>query len=76
MKVAEVAKRWGISTRSIYRMIDMGLIPTYQALTERPIFCTHVDEQFVEEVQQLLVGKEVNPNVIRTIAWELSKKEE
>ena len=73
MKVTEVAKEWGISTRTIYRMIRADIIPVYSDIASRPIMCFHVDKQLVEKVKRLLAGKEVNPDVIRTIIQEISR---
>jgi len=70
VKVAEAAKKLGISERSLYRLIKERLISYTLEVVNRPTLAYSVDDDFIYRVQQLLAAdpsKGVSPARIRTI---------
>ena len=60
MFVDEVAEAWGITNRSVYRMIEEGVLPTSSKTRDRPMILQltlhDVDDGIVQTVKSRLVG--------------------
>jgi hypothetical protein len=58
VKVEEVANELGISTRSVYRLIECGLLPaTNKVIGHKPIYGYDVDVEVVKKVIDRLPAK-------------------
>jgi len=57
MRIDEVAKKWNISQRSVYRMIKRGTLVVKIAPIKTTIYAWSIDEKLVEEVARKLQGK-------------------
>ena len=73
--VNEVAKAWGISKRSVYRMIAEQVLPAI--VTERQVLIEGyaVADHVVDDVRYLLLSEEErSPQTVRRLLQRLSQK--
>lgn len=67
MTIEEVAKKLGISSRSVYRMIDSGVLPAKMQARKITIYAWVVDDKLVEKVSSRLQGATLPREVIKII---------
>jgi excisionase family DNA binding protein len=73
--VGEVAKLWGISKRSVYRMIEEGTLQAVVAERQVPIEGYAVADRVVDDVRFLLLSEEeCSPQAVRRLLQRLPKK--
>ena len=52
--IKQVAERWGISSRSVYRMIETGILPAKTTARPIPVYSYSVDGYLVDKVEKAL----------------------
>jgi len=71
MFIHDVADEWGISYRSVYRMVKDGTLPASMRSRDRPITVTEelldVDDSLVLDVKTRILGKSTPARIKRII---------
>ena len=69
---AVAAARLGLSVRSVYRLIEDGLLPVQHI--EKTIFLMVVPEEAIKKIEAQLPEGAVKPRQVRKLLLERSKK--
>lgn len=67
MHVTEVARELGVSTRTVYRLIQGGNLPAKVVTRNRPVTGYDVDESLVSKIKEKLQNKKPTINEIKYI---------
>ena len=77
MLVEDAAKAWGISSRSVYRMIKDGTLPTSIKARDRPVVINStrydVDDALVQSVKHRIQSRTSSPVSVRKIIKSLKE---
>ena len=69
MRVTEAAKKLGISERSVYRLINEGVLPATVRPRDRPVLGYELDDGFIINIQKFLAsgGMSSSPARVREV---------
>ena len=69
MRIADAAKQWGISERSLYRLVQEGIIPATVRVRDSPLVGYDIEEDLVSMVKAGIQdsGKNPTPELVRKI---------
>jgi DNA-binding LacI/PurR family transcriptional regulator len=77
MLVDKVAQNWGVSRRTVYRLINDKLIPSTITKRKITVECQSIDYQLVTEVNRRLQRyKKRNTSAIKKILNEIKQNKE
>lgn len=57
MRIDDVADTWGISTRTVYRLIERGLLPAEIVTIQVPQDCYDIPATMMSRVEEMLKHK-------------------